>query len=216
MIRRISLYYLVDFARPQGAKDKQPRKQRNGNLKTVAAATLPAIGIYAGIPDKLLAKGSVHLLTQDLLQNGRISDSEISRLSKKYNVPVRYGKRSAVIGKAIVLHPKLSSVDTFYHELGHIQDKKIIKSVTGTKRTLGLKSSLATLRNEAVANINAIKTRGLKHLGSSTRHAAGSYAGHLSAIVKRHKTGLGNLALAGGVAKTIIDQRNKNKNKPQV
>jgi hypothetical protein len=203
----INMYYLAAFARPKGSKDKQKRKRRNENIKTVASTLAPAIGIYSRVPEKLLAKGSVTLLTRDILSNKRISDREVSQLSKKYNVPVRYGKRNEVIGNSIVLDPKLGTVSSFYHELGHLQDKKIIRSVAAKKSSV--KYTLTTLRNEGIANINAIKTRGVKQLP----HALGSYGGYLSWAFNRHRRGLAGVALGAGIIKAILDRKKKNKNR---
>lgn len=67
MTRRNLMYYLADFARPQGAKDKEPRKRR-GTLGNLAIGT--GIGALGGLG----AGGylSNRFMNDDLLEASRI------------------------------------------------------------------------------------------------------------------------------------------------
>jgi hypothetical protein len=104
------------------------------------------------------------------------------------------------------------SKSVLYHEIGHGVDKNLIKSMVGEKP--GLKSTLSMLRNEAAANINALKLRpGVLGKIDQAIFTMPQMAGYIGGAGARHpliSTGLSAGALYGGRA---LKERKKQKSK---
>jgi hypothetical protein len=93
MTRRNSMYYLVDFARPQGAKDKEPRKRRGtlGNL--VIGTGVGAIG-GAGAGKYLSEKLIYDVLTEEAIKDG--SGKNPTEVRKIINQTIKKDKTGKV------------------------------------------------------------------------------------------------------------------------
>lgn len=195
----IRMYYLSEFARPKGAKDKQKRKQKIINNSLIGTG----VSLYTGVPQRALW----NISAIPVLTGKKLSEQDISDLSQKYKVPITISDRNSLIKGKIHLNPKTATRSTFLHELGHLKDKGLVNRGKFKPRSLGF--TLATLRNEGVANINAIKMGGIKQIPN----AVGSYGTYIAGSLNRHKRSLGSLALGTGITKTLLDRKKKNKNR---
>lgn len=166
----------------------------------VAGATVGA-GLLSGIPQRAVGRtglATVKAYGKDL------SDEEMQALSKQYGVPVQKGTKSfASIKDGITLGGGTGNRATFHHELGHIRDKGIIDRSNLEKGSV--RHTLATLRNESVANLRAIGTGGLRQIP----HALGAQSTYLAGAASRHRKGLAGISLGTGLAGSAYKKHRK-------
>jgi hypothetical protein len=186
------MYYLANF-----------KKKENKSFTPLITSGVTAGAIYSNFPQNRLKSVSKKVASLER----KLKESDVDSLSKKYKVTVNKSNKNALVNGQINLNPSTASKGTFFHELGHLKDKNLINKNNLNKNSLGY--TLATLRNEGVANINAVKLRGIKQLP----HALGSYGTYLASGASRHKRGLAGLTLGTGIVKTVLDRKKKNKNR---
>jgi len=172
-----------------------------------------------GIPQQLANRGSRVALNFLDGRKDALTDADLKRYSNKYGLPVtrasspRGASFKARVGPSGVL-PETGSIEigskrgkgAFFHELGHYRDAQSGKmkiKVPGQR----IRNTLRTLRNEGMANIHAIKMRGLRQIPTS----AASYGTYLSGAAYRHRNLLAPVAAAGAGATTYGYIRNKDK-----
>lgn len=137
-------------------------------------------------PQEMAQRGAVALFKKIDSGYDKLTDADLERLSKEYGVEMKRGLSAkgeekgirAQAGKGgITLGPEASEA-TLRHEMGHLADKgrMPIPNEPGLART-GVK-----LRNEAVANFNAIRSGGL----SQVPHAASAMSTYLAGAARRH------------------------------
>jgi superfamily II DNA/RNA helicase len=149
-------------------------------------------GLLSEVPQQLVGNAARSVIKS----NSPLSKAEVSALSKQYNIPIEQGEKSFATSKGMTLGKNSASLQTFHHELGHLRDPGRVD-----RRNLepgSVRHTLATLRNEGVANIRAVGTGGLRQIP----HAISSQTTYLMGAAKRHKKGLAGIALGSGALGT--------------
>jgi hypothetical protein len=162
-----------------------------GTVAPGAVGLTTGAALMSGLPQRTVGRLGVRTVKS---YGSDMSDEEMRALSDKYNVAVTRGAKSSATRDGITLGGGTGNKQTFLHELGHYRDRGIIDTSDMDKSSL--KYTLSKLRNEAVANINAVRLGGLKQIP----HALGSYGSYLASGAVRHKKGLSGLAAGTGVA----------------
>lgn len=178
---------------------KQELTDRQKENLTMAAPGAAGVGtagaLMSGIPQK--AVGRTGLATVKAY-GGDMSAEEMKQLADQYGIEVVKGKKSSAnkTKNRIQLGGGTGNRATFFHELGHIQDPGLIDRSNLEKGSV--KHTLATLRNEAVANLRGVQKGGIKQIP----HALGAQATYLASAAARHKRGLAGLAAGTGLLGT--------------
>lgn len=143
-----------------------------GSPETPAlAGGAAAAGLLSNLPQKGAGRAGLALVKA---YGDDMSDRELRELSRKYDVRVERGPKSfASVSHGITLGGGTGNRATFHHELGHMRDTGIIDR--SNLRKGSVQHTLATLRNESVANLRAIGTG-----GSSADPTCVRLAGHIS------------------------------------
>ena len=170
--------------------------ERSDVYAGLGAGGLGAGAILSNKPQKLIHKGGVYLVKNT--GGAAVTPEEMQELSKKHGIQIQAGDKSSLReftdgSTRITLGGETGNRATLAHELGHAKDKKKGGLIDKSKLKKGsLSHTLATLRNEGVANIYAVQDRGLKQIPN----AMGSYATYLAGAAGRHRKGLAAMSVA--------------------